>query len=219
MENVTMTYEYFIDEVKTYISDLNELDMIKKAYDYAYQVHKGAKRLSGDDYIDHPLNTAFILTKIHSDYKTLCAALLHEVIKDGGVTEEELSKSFDAEIVSLVVGITKINRLSLSADSEYHINYYKKILVGLCEDVRVIIIKLAERLHNMRTLWAISEDAQKEKAKETLEILAPIAHRLGIHYLKSELEDISLRYLKPDVYYDIVTRLNNTKKERDSAVL
>ena len=110
MENVTMTYEYFIDEVKTYISDLNELDMIKKAYDYAYQVHKGAKRLSGDDYIDHPLNTAFILTKIHSDYKTLCAALLHEVIKDGGVTEEELSKSFDAEIVSLVVGITKINR-------------------------------------------------------------------------------------------------------------
>lgn len=219
MENVTMTYEYFIDEVKTYISDLNELDTIKKAYDYAYQVHKGAKRLSGDDYIDHPLNTAYILTKIHSDYKTLCAALLHEVIKDGGVTEEELSKSFDAEIVSLVVGITKINRLSLSADSEYHINYYKKILVGLCEDVRVIIIKLAERLHNMRTLWAISEDAQKEKAKETLEILAPIAHRLGIHYLKSELEDISLRYLKPDVYYDIVTRLNNTKKERDSAVL
>ena len=135
------------------------------------------------------------------------------------IEESELESEFGPSIAKLVKEVTKINKLSLSADSLYQINYYKKILVGLCEDVRVIIIKLADRLHNMKTLWAIPEEKQKEKAKETLEILAPIAHRLGIHYLKSELEDLSLRYYKPDVYYDIVTRLNNNKLERDNAVL
>ena len=219
MEEEKITYEYFIDAVKTYIQDEDSINTIKKAYEFAKEVHSGEKRLTGEDYINHPLNVAYILTKNHSDYETLSAALLHEVIKSGKVTEEELEKEFGKNITKLVKEITKINKLSLSADSVYQINYYKKILVGLCEDVRVIIIKLADRLHNMRTLWAIPEEKQKEKAKETLEILAPIAHRLGIHYIKSELEDLSLRYYKSDVYFDIVTRLNNTKKERDSNIL
>ena len=218
-ESNEITFENFFEAVKTYIKDKKELEMIKKAYDYAYKIHDGEKRLSGEDYIVHPLNVAYILTKIHSDYETLCAALLHDVIKMDNIDVKELEDEFGKDIAKLVKEVDKINRLSLSADSEYQINYYKKILVGLCEDVRVIIIKLADRLHNMTTLWAIPEDKQKEKAKETLEILAPIAHRLGIHYLKSELEDLSLRYYKPDVYYDIVTRLNNTKVERDSNVL
>ena len=217
MENIT--YESFMDAVKTYIKDKNELEVIEKSYKYAYKIHDGEKRLSGEDYIIHPLTVAYILTKIHSDYETLSAALLHDVIKMDNISEEELKSEFGNNIAKLVVEVNKINKLSLSADSEYQINYYKKILVGLCEDVRVIIIKLADRLHNMKTLWAIPEDKQKEKAKETLEILAPIAHRLGIHYLKSELEDLSLRYYKPDVYNDIVTRFNNSKVERDSNVL
>jgi len=218
-EEMNITFEYFFDIVKSYIEDDNELEVIKKSYGFAQNVHMNEKRRTGEDYITHPLNVAYILTKIHSDYQTLSAGLLHDVIKNGNVDESILVNEFGEEITKLVKEVTKINKLSLSADSVYQINYYKKILVGLCEDVRVIIIKLADRLHNMKTLWAIPEEKQKEKAKETLEILAPIAHRLGIHYLKSELEDLSLRYYKPDIYYDIVTRLNNNKKERDNAIL
>ena len=219
MEEEKVTYESFYSVCKSYITDEYELKMIEKSYNYASKVHSGEKRNTGEDYINHPLNVAYILTKIHSDYETLCAALLHDVTRTDNITYEELESIFGKNIATLVKEVTRINNLSLSAESEYQINYYKKILVGLCEDVRVIIIKLADRLHNMKTLYAIPEESQKEKARETLEILAPIAHRLGIHYLKSELEDISLRYYKPDVYYDIVTRLNNTKKERDSAIL
>lgn len=218
-QELSITFEQFFDAVRSYIDDEKELEIVKKAYEFAKITHTGEKRRTGEDYITHPLNVAYILTKIHSDYETLCAGLLHDVIKMDNVEEEVLVNEFGTNIAKLVKEVTKINKLSFSADSEYQINYYKKILVGLCEDVRVIIVKLADRLHNMRTLWAIPENKQKEKAKETLEILAPIAHRLGIHYLKSELEDLSLRYYKPDVYYDIVTRLNNSKKERDDAIL
>lgn len=218
-KELSITFDMFYDVVKSYIDNEEELKVIKKAYEFAYDKHAGQKRLNGEDYITHPVNVAYILTKIHSDYETLSAAFLHETIRTQGVKEEEIIALFGENIGRLVSEVTKINKLSLSADSVYQINYYKKILVGLCEDVRVIIIKLADRVHNMRTLWAIPEDKQKEKAKETLEILAPIAHRLGIHYLKSELEDLSLRYYKPDVYYDIVTRLNNSKMERDNAIL
>lgn len=218
-QELSITFDIFFDAVKSYIDDEKELETIKKAYEFAEEKHYGQKRLNGEDYITHPLNVALILTKIHSDYETLCASLLHETIRTQGVEESEIISLFGENIGGLVSEVTKINKLSLSADSVYQINYYKKILVGLCEDVRVIIIKLADRVHNMRTLWAIPLEKQKEKAKETLEILAPIAHRLGIHYLKSELEDLSLRYYKPDVYYDIVTRLNNSKLERDNAIL
>lgn len=218
-QELSITFEQFFDAVRSYIDDEKELEIVKKAYEFAKITHTGEKRRTGEDYITHPLNVAYILTKIHSDYETLCAGLLHDVIKMDNIKEEVLVNEFGTNIAKLVKEVTKINKLSFSADSEYQINYYKKILVGLCEDVRVIIVKLADRLHNMRTLWAIPENKQKEKAKETLEILAPIAHRLGIHYLKSELEDLSLRYYKPDVYYDIVTRLNNSKKERDDAIL
>lgn len=218
-QELSLNFEQFFDAVKSYIDDEIELNAVKKAYEFAKKTHMGEKRRTGEDYIMHPLNVAYILTKIHSDYETLCAGLLHDVIKMDNIEDDVLINEFGPNIAKLVKEVTKINKLSFSADSEYQINYYKKILVGLCEDVRVIIIKLADRLHNMRTLWAIPENKQKEKAKETLEILAPIAHRLGIHYLKSELEDLSLRYYKPDVYYDIVTRLNNSKKERDDAIL
>ena len=121
-------------------------------------------------------------------------------------------------VIKLIAGVNKISKLHFSTENEYLIEYYKKIIVGMSEDVRVIIIKLASRLHNMRTLYALDEERQKKKAKETLEIFAPIAHHLGIHKIKSELEDLSLRYLKPDVFYDIVERLNKTKVERDQAV-
>ena len=211
------TYDELYDAVKTYIPE-SELNDISRAYAYAYEKHFGVKRKSGEAYITHPLNVAYILTSINADSETIEAALLHDVIEDSNVTEEEIEEKFGHEVMILVRGVTKINRLSIKSDSEATILNYRKIIVGLSEDVRVIIIKLADRLHNMRTLWAIPEDRAKAKAKETLDILTPIAHRLGMSEIKSELEDLSLRYYKPNVYFDIVEKLNKTKVERESLV-
>ena len=210
-----------IDELLSsvnYITDENEIQTIKKAYEYAKKIHDGQKRLSGEDYILHPLNVAYILTGLNADSDTIATALMHDVIHKGNGNIDEIRKEFGEEIADLVEGITTINKLSLSAENENMINYYKKILVGLTEDVRIILIKLAERCHNMRTLWAIPKENQAQKAKETLEILAPIAHRLGVSYIKAELEELSLKYYKPEAYKSVEELLNNTKEERDASV-
>ena len=152
-----------IDELissASYITDEEEIEVIKKAYDFACKIHKGEKRLSGEDYILHPLNVAYILTSLYADSDTLATALLHDVIHKGSAKIEDIKENFSEEVTNLVEGITTINKLSLSAENENMINYYKKILVGLTEDVRIIIIKLAERCHNMRTLWAIPKEKQ-----------------------------------------------------------
>lgn len=198
--------------------DEEEMPIVEKAYAYASKMHFGIKRMTGEDYIEHPLNVAYILSEMKVDYATICAALLHDVLEDCDVTYEELESSFGKEIVDLVDGVTKINKLNFEIGGNATIATQRKILVGLCNDVRVIIIKLADRLHNMRTLWVHNEKTQKEKAKETLDILVPIASRLGINKMKSELEDLSLRYYRPDIYFDIVEKLNQSKAERDSVV-
>ena len=214
-----LTVEELREKLITYITDENDLDMIRKAYMLAFEKHFGVKRKSGEDYIIHPLNVAYILTEIYADAKTIQAALLHDVVEDTDVTIEEIEEMFGSEVALLVNGVTKINRLNFQGDNEAMIANHRKILVGLTEDVRVIIIKLADRLHNMRTIWALPEKKQKQKAKETLDILTPIAHRLGIGSIKSELEDLSLRYYKPDTYFDIVEKLNKSKAERDQLVI
>ena len=203
-KNFSLTIDDIIGAVSDYITDSKEIEKIKDAYNYAALKHFGQKRLTGEEYIEHPLNVAYILTDINADYQTICAALLHDVIEDCNVSEEEFKEHFGEEIFTLVDGVTKINKLNFSGDTEVMIANHRKILVGLSKDVRVIIIKLADRLHNMRTLWVHSEAKQKEKAKETLDILTPIAHRLGMFKIKSELEDLSLRYYKPDVRDSIV---------------
>ena len=207
-----------LDQAKTYITDQKQLEVIKQAYLFAKEKHAGQFRKTGEDYIIHPLNVAMILTTIYADYQTIAAGFLHDVLEDCDCTYEEMEEKFGPEITKLVYGVTKLSRIHFSTDNEYLIDYYKKIIVGMSEDVRVIIIKLADRLHNMRTLWAVPPDRQKVKAREALEILAPIAHHLGIHKIKSELEDLALRYLKPDVFYDIAEKLNKTKLERDRTV-
>ena len=214
-----LTFEELREKLITYITDENDLDMIRKAYMLAFEKHFGVKRKSGEDYIIHPLNVAYILTEIYADAKTIQAALLHDVVEDTDVTIEEIEEMFGSEVALLVNGVTKINRLNFQGDNEAMIANHRKILVGLTEDVRVIIIKLADRLHNMRTIWALPEKKQKQKAKETLDILTPIAHRLGIGSIKSELDDLSLRYYKPDTYFDIVEKLNKSKAERDQLVI
>ena len=199
-----ITYDELFEKVCLYIKNEEERKMVTKAYLFAYEKHFGQKRHTGEDYIVHPLNVAYILTDLNADYQTLCAALLHDTIEDCDVTREDIVKEFSEEIAILVNGVTKINKLNFSGDNEAMLANHRKILVGLTEDVRILFIKLADRLHNMRTLWILSEKSQKANAKETLEILVPIAHRLGMNKIKSELEDLSLRYSKPDVYFSIV---------------
>ena len=212
------TVDDLIKKASNYIEDNSELEKIRRAYKFAEEKHSGQYRVSGEPYIYHPLCTAMILTTVTADCDTLCAGLMHDVIEDCNVSKSEIEELFGKEVAKLVDGVSKISKMHFSTENEALVEYYKKIIVGMSEDVRVIIIKLADRLHNMRTLWALPVDRQKVKAKEVLEILAPIAHHLGIHKIKSELEDLSLRYLKPEVFYDIAEKLNVTKLERDNAV-
>ena len=213
-----LSYEVLEEKIKKYITEKKELEVIKKAYIFASKKHFGQKRLTGEDYIIHPLNVAYILTSIKADFETLSAALLHDVVEDCNVDINEIKENFGPNITVLVDGVTKISKLNLSHDNEFAINNQRKILVGLSEDVRVIIIKLADRLNNLQTLYIHSEAKQKKIARETLDILTPIAGRLGINNLKQQLEEYCLRYLKPDEYYDIVEKLNASKTERDNSV-
>ena len=210
--------EDLLAKVSSYDDNKNDLILIRNAYDYAYRKHFGQKRITGDDYITHPLNVAWILTDVNADGKAISAALLHDTIEDSDSSYEEIKNLFGEEVALIVDGVTKINKLNFNSDSEQMAANQRKILVGLSSDVRVIIVKLADRLHNMRTLYVLSEAKQKRKAKETLEILTPVAHRLGMYKIKSELEDLSLRYLNPTAYFDIVERLNKKKSERDASV-
>lgn len=205
----TITFKDLEDRLK----ERENYEEIKKAYSYALNEHKGMKRLSGDDFITHPLEVTKILMDLNVDDTTIIASLLHEVINNGNKTYEDLQNDFGEEVAKIVQSVSKINKLELPDNNESSIIYLRKILVGLAEDVRVLYIKLADRLHNMRTNWAINPAKQKEKANETMNVLVPIAHRLGINSIKSELENLSLYYLKPDVYNDILEKLNNTVTE------
>lgn len=210
--------KYTLEDIITNASYIEEekLELLNKAYNISVKAYKGIVRESKEPLLNHVLSVTYILTTIQADTDTLCASLLHEINLDD--YEDEIKEELNNEIIKLIYGTSKISKLHFSTENDYLVEYYKKIIVGMSEDVRVIIIKLADRLHNMRTLYELPEEKQKKKAKETLEIFAPIAHHLGIHKIKSELEDLSLRYLKPEVFYDIVERLNKTKVERDSAV-
>ena len=216
--NQDLNFERLMYNIKTYIQDEKKLKLIEKAYALASTKHQGQYRKTGEAYIVHPLNVAAILTEIKADYETLCAAILHDTIEDTDVTLDYIEKEFGKTVRNLVDGVTKINKLDLGGEKEAEIATQRKILVGMTEDVRVIILKLADRLHNLRTLWALAEHRQKYNAKETLDILVPIAHRLGMYKIKGELEDLSLRYYKPEIYFGIVERLNQTKQERDRII-
>lgn len=186
---------------------------IKKAYLFAEKAHKGDKRLSGDDFITHPLEVVNILLNLNVDDITLIAAFVHETIKKKKATYDLLRENFGEEVAMIVESLTKINHLELTDNTENSAIYLRKVLVGLAEDVRVLYIKLADRLHNMRTNWATNPLEQKQKAVETMNVLVPIAHRLGINSIKSELENLCLSYLKPEVYNDILEKLNDTVED------
>lgn len=201
------------EELVPRLEKREQFETIKKAYLYACNEHKGMKRLTGDDFITHPLEVTKILMDLNVDDTTIIASLLHEVINNGNKAYDDLVNDFGEDIAKIVLSVSKINKLELPDNNESSVIYLRKILVGLAQDVRVLYIKLADRLHNMRTNWAINPQKQKQKAEETMSVLVPIAHRLGINSIKSELENLSLYYLKPDVYNDILEKLNETVDE------
>ncbi len=212
MNNISI--EDLIKIVKDYNPE--EVDIVKKTYEFASELHKGQKRQSGDDYITHPLNVAYILAEMHADRDTICAGLLHDTLEDTKITKEEIGELINPTVAELVDGVTKLAKMNFSSKEEQNLANTRKIITGITEDVRIIIIKLADRLHNMRTLEFKKPFKQKENAIETMEIFVPLAYYIGAYRIKSELEDLSLRYLKPDIYKRIEeTKLNIEKASNE----
>ena len=213
----TLTIDDLINVIKKYNPE--EVEIIKKAYYYAEELHKGQKRQSGEDYITHPLNVAYILASMHADRDTVCAGLLHDTLEDTHITKEDISHDFNPVIASLVDGVTKISKLNFSTKQEQNLANTRKIITGITSDVRIIIIKLADRLHNMRTLEYKTEFKQKENSLETIDIFVPLAYYIGAYRIKSELEDLSFRYLKPDIYMNLLEKNKRLEEENKNILL
>ena len=211
-------YKELISSVLKYHPS-TDISMIEKAYKIAYAAHKGQLRKSGEPYIIHPLCVAIILADLELDKETIVAGLLHDAVEDTVMTTEEIAQEFGDEVALLVDGVTKLGQLSYSADKiEVQAENLRKMFLAMAKDIRVILIKLADRLHNMRTLQYMKPEKQKEKARETKDIYAPIAQRLGISKVKNELDDLSLKYLEPEVYYDLKEQIAEKKSDREAFV-
>ncbi|MCL6516522.1 bifunctional (p)ppGpp synthetase/guanosine-3',5'-bis(diphosphate) 3'-pyrophosphohydrolase [Alicyclobacillus sp.] len=212
-----MDIEQLCEKVASY-AKAEDLELIRRAYRYAEEAHRGQLRRSGEPYITHPVAVAMILADLRLDATTLAAALLHDVVEDTKATDEEIVRQFGAEVATLVDGVTKLKRIKFDSTEEQQAENLRKMFMAMAKDIRVLLIKLADRLHNMRTLRYQPPEKQLRTARETLEIFAPLAHRLGIYTLKWELEDLSLRYLNPQQYYRIVNLMAQKRKERETYV-
>ena len=210
-------YKELIDKIKTYHPS-DDFSMVEKAYKLAVDAHKEQKRKSGEPYIIHPLKVAYILAELELDMETITAGILHDIIEDTPYTYEDITHLFSEEIAALVDGVTKLGKLSYTTKEEAQAENYRKMFLAMAKDIRVILIKLADRLHNMRTLNYMTPEKQREKAQETLDIYAPLAHRLGISKIRSEMEDLCFKYLNPDAYFDLAAKIQKKKEERDQFV-
>ena len=217
-EDPNRLYDMLIARIRKYHPS-TDVSMIEKAYKLAVKAHGDQRRKSGEPYIIHPLWVAIILADLEMDKETIAAGILHDVVEDTKFTEEDIRREFGDEVALLVDGVTKLGRLSYSLDKlEVQAENLRKMFLAMAKDIRVIIIKLADRLHNMRTLQFMTPAKQKEKAKETMDIYAPIAQRLGISKIKTELDDLALKYSQPEVFYDLVNQINARKTEREEFV-
>ena len=210
-------FKHLIDTIHTYLPQA-KCDDVTKAYNLAEEAHKDQRRVSGEPYILHPLAVAQILADMKIDTTTITASLLHDVVEDTSYTLEDIKKMFGKEVAFLVDGVTKLSRLNYRTKEDQQLNSMRKMFLAMAKDVRVVVIKLADSLHNMRTLRYMRSDKQKRIAQETLEIFAPLAHRLGIFNIKWELEDLSFRYLEPDKYYDLVDQMKQKRHVREEIV-
>lgn len=213
-----VTHDVLFESIKSYITNQDSLDLIEKAYNYAQEHHEGQFRKNQEPYFTHLCQVAYILSQLHVGPKTIAAGLLHDVIEDCDVSKKQLTSDFDEEIATLVEAVTKIGNLKFKDEKEYQAANHRKIFIAMAKDIRVILIKLVDRLHNMRTLQYMKEEKQVKIAQETLNVYAPIAHRLGISEIKNELEDLSFFYLNRDEYYHIARLVEAKKNERDIQV-
>ena len=212
-----VTIDSIIQSVQQYQPNAN-VGLMRRACDLASKAHEGQMRVSGEAYIVHPLHVAQILTQLHIDDVTISAALLHDVVEDTTYTIEQMKEMFGYEVAMLIDGVTKLGRIEYKSKEEQQLENYRKMFLAMAKDIRVIMIKLADRLHNMRTLKYMREDKQKRIAQETIEVYAPLANRLGISNIKWELEDLCLRYLEPDTYYELVDSVNQKRLERQKFI-
>jgi len=206
-----------IDRVRAY-QPAADADMIKRAYEYSSKAHTGQKRKSGDPYFIHPASVAGIITELRLDTASVCAGLLHDVVEDTLATTKDIEREFGNEIASLVDGVTKLGKINFTSKEDRQAENFRKMVVAMARDIRVLLIKLCDRVDNMRTLEHMKPEAQERIARETLEIYAPLANRLGIQAFKSELEDLSFRWLEPDSYTEVQNAVQKTKKERDKYI-
>ncbi|MFY9188799.1 MAG: bifunctional (p)ppGpp synthetase/guanosine-3',5'-bis(diphosphate) 3'-pyrophosphohydrolase, partial [bacterium] len=212
-----MKLEELCEKVKSY-NPSADLALVAKAYDFAAIAHAGQFRISGDPYIQHPLGVAHILTELELDAITIAASLLHDVVEDTKITLQDIQEEFNKEIALLVDGVTKLSRIEYKSKEEQQVENLRKMFFAMAKDIRVILIKLADRLHNLRTLKYLPVRKQKKIAQETLDVYAPLAHRLGIFRIKWELEDTAFRYLEPEKYYDLVEKVAKKRPERESYI-
>ena len=198
--------------------EAQDREMVKRAYERAAKAHTGQRRLSGEEYVNHPIEVAAILAELELDAETIAAALLHDTVEDTALTAEEVETEFGPEVARLVEGVTKLGRISLRSDQQQQAENIRKMMVAMAEDLRVVLIKLADRLHNMRTLEPLLDVKRRKISRETLDIYAPLAHRLGIGQVKWELEDLAFRYLEPEAYDDVAKRIFRKRNEREALV-
>ncbi|MBQ7266611.1 MAG: bifunctional (p)ppGpp synthetase/guanosine-3',5'-bis(diphosphate) 3'-pyrophosphohydrolase [Firmicutes bacterium] len=216
-EQVEELYKELVSEIEKY-HPVKDYSMLEKAYNLAKQAHGEQKRKSGEPYIIHPLCVAKILAELELDMESIVAGLLHDVVEDTNYSLEELSNLFNPDVALLVDGVTKLEKIAYSSKEEIQAENYRKMFMSMAKDIRVILIKIADRLHNMRTLGFMTPEKQKEKAQETLDIYAPLADRLGISKIKTEMEDLCLRYLNPEAYYDLAEKIHRKQSEREKYV-
>lgn len=216
--NSCKTIDDIITYCQSYLHNEDNLNLIKKAYDVAKKKHEGQFRKSGDPYIQHPVEVAYILATLHAGPDTIAAGLLHDVLEDTDMSKEEMAATFNKDVAEIVDGVTKISKLKYMTKEKALAHNHEKLLLAMAKDIRVILVKIADRLHNMRTIQFHSEEKQKRIAQETLDLYAPLAHRLGMYRIKAELEDFSFKALEPEKYAEIAKEISFKKTERDEDV-
>src|SRR5512143_252777 len=209
--------EDIVERIQNYHPDA-DVDLLRRAYIFSAKAHQGQTRLSGEAYLIHPIEVAAVLASLKLDVPSVAAGLLHDTIEDTAVTHEDIKALFGDEVAMLVDGMTKLSRMELQSREQREAENFRKMIVAMAKDIRVILIKLADRLHNMRTLKYLPPEKQRRIAQETLDIYAPLANRMGISKIKIELEDLSFMYLNPEVYEDLVGKVNKRRIERESYI-